>query len=378
MRWMVPVNSLDVQQRQILDTITRGSTPPHWISGYAGTGKTILITHAIERIAARELKAGICFVTYTHALKDLVESGLSEKIKSRIEIRTIDTLKNEQDNYDYIFIDEIQDIKENLILNIQRRAGQVIAAGDPEQSIYDQVVDPKLIQKLLGGAQKHELKEVHRLPESVFTLAKVILPEARIVQGVKAASRGPKIRTIKATSFNLECMQVFKEASRLAEPGIPSAVLFPTHEKLHSFASVVSKEYNWGEPPKCEMRGPIKDYEQFNYHFSKGNRSPLQFLGSNNGDLPESDGRKIVYLMTYHSAKGLDFASVFLPGIDSNFDIGGLDALKHTERYKLKMRRLLFVAITRTRERLYISHHGDVHPLFKNISASIAESFQGI
>ena len=40
---------------------------------------------------------------------------------------------------------------------------------------------------------------------------------------------------------------------------------------------------------------------------------PLRYLGNDYGSLRESDVRSISYVMTYHSAKGLDFDTVFLP-----------------------------------------------------------------
>jgi len=84
--------------------------------------------------------------------------------------------------------------------------------------------------------------------------------------------------------------------------------------------------------------------------------------------------------MTLHSAKGLDFETVFLPGMgrDETLLEGG-DADKNAD----KLRRLLFVGLTRSRCDLFISFSGeglhesmqmlpalsmviDVHPLGEN------------
>ena len=91
MQWMISINELGAQQARILDDVSTDTSKTHWIAGYAGTGKTVVITHAIERLVARTRNASICFLTYTHALKDLVYSGLSEKALGRVTIETIYT-----------------------------------------------------------------------------------------------------------------------------------------------------------------------------------------------------------------------------------------------------------------------------------------------
>jgi superfamily I DNA/RNA helicase len=86
----------------------------------------------------------------------------------------------------------------------------------------------------------------------------------------------------------------------------------------------------------------------------------LQFLGSNNGSLPESDTKRLCYLMTYKSAKGLDFNSVFVPNLNDrmSFEDGKPLSLSRDEW----QRKFFFVALTRSRRDLFISYHGNPHP----------------
>jgi DNA helicase-2/ATP-dependent DNA helicase PcrA len=64
-----------------------------------------------------------------------------------------------------------------------------------------------------------------------------------------------------------------------------------------------------------------------------------------------------VSLMTVHSAKGLEFTSVFVTGMEEEiFPYRGLDAGEIEELEE--ERRLAYVAFTRARERLYIVHAG--------------------
>jgi DNA helicase-2/ATP-dependent DNA helicase PcrA len=63
----------------------------------------------------------------------------------------------------------------------------------------------------------------------------------------------------------------------------------------------------------------------------------------------------VVTLMTVHGAKGLEFQTVLLTGMEEEtFPYRGLDA-EHADELD-EERRLAYVAITRARERLYITH----------------------
>ena len=371
MQWMISINELGAQQARILDDVSTDTSKTHWIAGYAGTGKTVVITHAIERLVARTRNASICFLTYTHALKDLVYSGLSEKALGRVTIETIDTFATNVERYDYILVDEIQDVTESAIQRIFSRAEHVIAAGDPDQSIYLGRVDPSSLRQLLGGARKHTLKHIQRLSLKTFQLATAILPEAEIVKGAEVRGEGNNGKIIKGSSKKDEFLKVFAEAFRVSSIEQPSAVLFPTHDQIHEFSSVIADSNGWGMPPKREKRGRITSYESFNDFFLK-RKSPLRFLGSNNGSLPESDEVRLVYLMTYHSAKGLDFNNVFLPDMTSEVK---LDAKWRHLSKEENERRHFFVAITRSKENVYFSYHGERHPLIDYLPEECLEDF---
>ncbi len=72
------------------------------------------------------------------------------------------------------------------------------------------------------------------------------------------------------------------------------------------------------------------------------------------GDNQAQAGQDAVQLMTVHASKGLEFDAVFIVGLEEGLfphenalsDKGGLE----------EERRLMYVAITRARQRLYLSH----------------------
>ena len=82
------------------------------------------------------------------------------------------------------------------------------------------------------------------------------------------------------------------------------------------------------------------------------------------GDNQAQAGQDAIQLMTVHSAKGLEFSAVFMTGLEEGLfphenSISEPDGLEEE-------RRLMYVAITRAKERLYLSHtqsrmlHGQV------------------
>jgi superfamily I DNA/RNA helicase len=103
----------------------------------------------------------------------------------------------------------------------------------------------------------------------------------------------------------------------------------------------------------------------------KKNKSPLQVFGGGSGSLYDSDTKKMVYLMTYHSAKGLDFANVFLPHLTGDVSLEPMKGASDKQE-----RRLFFVATTRARERLYLSYHGEPHRFIEEIPDYLLETFR--
>ena len=72
------------------------------------------------------------------------------------------------------------------------------------------------------------------------------------------------------------------------------------------------------------------------------------------GDTQAAEGRAALQLMTVHSAKGLEFHTVFVTGLEEGLfphenSLNEMDGVEEE-------RRLMYVAITRARRRLYVSH----------------------
>ena len=69
-----------------------------------------------------------------------------------------------------------------------------------------------------------------------------------------------------------------------------------------------------------------------------------------------SDAEDCVVMMTLHSAKGLEFNSVFIPGMEENIFPGYQSTLSEHEMQE--ERRLAYVGLTRAKKQLYLIHAG--------------------
>ena len=176
MKWMVPINDLDAVQALTIEKIINNQDSNHWVKGFAGSGKTIVLTHVLERLATSKPPVKVCFATFTHALKDLVESGLSDNAKSRTTISTFDALKFLRSNFDLVIADEMQDIKKDTLPFLKAKSDVFIVAADLDQSIYKFSVTPSELNAAIKPAKDHQLREIHRINENVFDIATAVYP----------------------------------------------------------------------------------------------------------------------------------------------------------------------------------------------------------
>ena len=79
-----------------------------------------------------------------------------------------------------------------------------------------------------------------------------------------------------------------------------------------------------------------------------------------------------VVLMTIHSAKGLEFPVVFLPGMEEGI-FPGIQSMYNTDDIE-EERRLAYVGITRAKRNLYISH-ANLRMLFGTTSRNMPSRF---
>ena len=59
MDWFVPFKDLTPAQRDVVGKTTSKATGRHWIKGYAGSGKTIVLTHAAILLLKKNSRARV-------------------------------------------------------------------------------------------------------------------------------------------------------------------------------------------------------------------------------------------------------------------------------------------------------------------------------
>lgn len=355
MQWAIQEQNLSSQQELVMDTLLQNLERPQWLRGFAGSGKTVLMTLLAERLCAIDRNASICFISYTHALTDLVRTGFHVHSSNRVHVMTYHKFLNQNSPYTYVFVDEVQDIPIERLEKIRNLARHLLVAGDPDQRIYKVDFTEERIIDLLNP-KISKLDEVFRLTQTLLDVAvSIYTPAKDSAHGVDVVGgKDSSVKLASCSSSLIESAWIWEQANELAAPGRPSVVLLPSHEAIGNFSREIAKHLELPEPDGAQRNGRGKCYPDFN-NFWRNHNVPMIYLGNGFGSLTASDGKPIVYLMTLHSAKGLDFDNVFLPKMAQNNFIWGKEGSDEDAEI---LRRLLFVAVTRSRSNLFISFSG--------------------
>lgn len=362
MPWIVPLNRLGDQQQEVLNTILRGGDA-HWIRGFAGSGKSVILIHSLREALARNPNASACIVVYTHALRDMLKSGLPDDLKQRIPIETYFQFRRNAKHYDLIFVDEVQDLPKDIVKLLKSKAGRLIVAGDEMQSIYEAGLSPQELQSVIRPVL-HALAVIYRLTERLKQIVSAILPDA-MLNGARMGRLTAEVKVSlgQAATAAAESKWVWQQAKSYAKVGEPSVILISKHSYITKFLREICGIHDLPWPSFSSRRGRL-DYEEVN-EWLRAQGIPLRYLGNDIGTLASGDQSPMVYLMTYHSSKGLDFESVFLPGLNAGMKIGGDESLA---------RRVFFVAATRSRRNLFLTYsEEDAHEYVKGIPAGLMD-----
>ncbi len=363
MEWMVPLRRLDEAQQNVLRQCANVTEQPMWVEGFAGSGKTVLLVHAIQTYVQKHPDSNVCVIVFTHALIDLIESGIAPELRSKIPVMTyLNFVNKDKNHYNLVVIDEVQDVPANILNAIRSRADKLLVGGDDAQSIYESGSRAEKIESVLQP-DRIKLPMVYRLTRKIINVVKNILPNNNIVTATSARMEDVQVTLAHADSSDAELAWVWHQAIRHAEPGHPSVIVLTDHSAIQDFMRFVAKQNGYPAPKFPTDSWNRYDYSAANQSFIEvGAQGCLQYLGNGHGSLDNSDSRSIVYVMTYHSIKGLDFRTVFLPLLTSD-----LTFWKGAERADID-RRLFFVGATRSRRDLFMSYHGEKpHPYVQDM-----------
>ena len=357
MAWMIKYDKLDDDQKDFVDKEIN-NTGNIWIQGFAGSGKSVMLIHALRKKMDKNPNASVCVVVYTHSLIDMFKTGMNELGMPNVPVMTYHAFAKGSQNYDYIFCDEVQDLPKEVLSKMKSRSQYVYVAGDSNQSIYDNTVTPGEIGQVLN-ARPFVLNKIYRLTKSIIAAVTNLLPNMDIFGAKRDMSkRDVSVRLGKAYDKEDEVKYIWEQATNATSEGYSAVALLPKHEYIIEFANIILKnnnkpkwdfqEDNWGKP----------DYKSLNNHFVS-NRLKVEYVGNGYGSFQNAENNRNLILMTYHSAKGMDFDNVFLPFLSDDLVIA-----------KNNQETLLMVALTRSKMNLFLTYSGYIHHLVKKFEAT--------
>lgn len=346
-KWLIDPAELDEFQRDIREL---GINESYAIKGCAGSGKTILALYRANDIRIEALaensEASFTLVVYTKALMGFIRAGV---IELNIPIRqVINYDKWDGSEVDYLIVDEAQDFtqEEVDILN-DASLKSVMFYGDTKQQIYNkalkkaEVLSIEQIGEHLGIKEK-ELVKNYRLPKSIASFAAHLINDIDL-ENKCVKVNGNKPRLNKFDSWHKELDFIIKEIRERNYTDV--GILVP-------FNLVRKAKRNNGH----------RNVESIKAYFeSVGFRHEFKIRDddSDNFELDfDSDNPKV---LTFHSSKGLQFETVFIPFFDYPY---------HDNWFDTNYRNPLYVALTRTYRNLYITHSDNLSPFVKNVPAT--------
>ena len=319
-----------------------------------------------------------------------------------------DLLKNYRERFKYISVDEYQDIDESqykLIRLLVPQNGNIFVIGDPNQAIYGfRGGNAEFFNNFkidYPDTQTISLKNNYRSTNSIVDASNQMINSFNIVSVLdrphekitihKAPSDKAEAEFIASTIENLIGGHSFFSIDSQRSTGDDTdysfsdfAILYRTSSQLPPIIEALkrtgmpfvklSNDLLCEQKPVMELLNSLNDespvYEQIENGDFEIDDYIIQYLlniAENSKDknefihqvslLTEADAldkrADRITLMTLHASKGLEFKCVFIAGLED-----GILPLYRAEEDKEieEERRLLYVGMTRAKERLFLSH----------------------
>ena len=227
----------------------------------------------------------------------------------------------------HFVIDEGQDMPRDFYLALRLMSSSITIFADENQRITDQQSTINEIRAASGIRQTLELTANYRNSREIAELAAHFAAPRKIHDGSILAQSRPGNPPLLAHTRNREDAISQILAFRAANPELRIGVLLPSTHLVKSFYSTISL---------------------------KVNDTPHVYLNkSSRGRIPIPDLTKSgITLITWASAKGLDFDCVFLPELQA----ATVDPRSDASRMQM------YVLFSRARQHLILQYSGDGEP----------------
>ena len=313
-------DSLDTEQ---IGLIERELDKSMIVSGCAGSGKSVIAMYKAQQII--DDGGDVIMIAYTKSLNRYMQQGKSTQIGHNNFYYHWEWIDAGRPSADYLIVDEIQDFSESEVKEFIAAARKCFFFfGDTAQSIYEGIKKPLSMKELsdMTGIAISYLNSNYRLPR----------PIAKITQSYVAIDANPYAEAIyQSKEQELPHFVGFEDDDFLVD----SMIELITSKKMKSVGILVpSNERVISLMQSFNERKFICEFKYNAGYNDKRNRDSLDFTS----DKPK--------LMTYHSAKGLQFETVILPFYEGARDKDSQKAL--------------YVAMTRTYRFLYVMYIGRI------------------
>lgn len=355
--WFVDEGLMDKIERKVLYATLENKSIV--VSGSAGSGKSLIAVTIAKRIEEKGLGERR-IVVYTKALEEYISEGI-RTLNFNCNLthhdpwkwRSVEKRDNNGNRFfekelycphaDYFVVDEIQDFSiEDIQLFIKSTDKYCCFFGDMAQSVYQK---GKITMKQVLNSipvsmnpKDYTLYYNYRLPIGIAKAAQYVGINLEPFEEGKYKSKETTIPRIIKEDNKDNQIKIIADYCR-EHINSETAILVPY--KL-DVINVCTKLKEFGV--NCEMKYDVPD------PFKEAAK-----IGKKISGIPDEQFRSVdtldfstnnVKVLTYHSSKGLQFQTVFLPWINQNPQFAG------------EMRTPLYVAMTRTYRDLFILHQG--------------------
>lgn len=377
--WMVTTSELDDKQREIFNAVLDKSCV---VSGCAGSGKSVLALLKAQRIQQERGNDSCQVIVYTKALNDFMKKAKDDlKLSSRFLYYEEWLWKKEMKRYgkmgflpvfikdvngnkipnkpssDYVIVDEIQDFTLPEIQDFLTATNKYFFFfGDTAQSIYDgyKVGGTMCVNNIAptffpnGNVKEFTLFYNHRLPIPVAMLAQYI--GVNLPPFDEGMYKSQEFALPKMICYNSKDDQLNAINRIISDNDMDDvAILLPTGQDVKNVYEDLKIMPKKEHPINYEVKYSVEDTGDDGV-VHKEFKDNLNFDSTN----PK--------IMTYHSAKGLQFETVFIPYIEDYYDDRDGNS------------KALYVAMTRTYRNLYIMYTGVLPKPLNNVNPDIYQT----
>lgn len=334
--WYINESELDDYQTPIIQKKINNSFV---VKGCAGSGKTVLALWKAREIDDADL-GSFYVVVYTKALRQFINDGVNEIGLSHSRVVHHYNWKNNlsQPKADYVIIDEVQDFTKEELSELQKSANKAfILFGDSAQQVYKGLKPDLMTMEQIAYHTSLPMEQLvlnHRLPKKIGRVAEYINETGDSLESRCTKEGANKPFLVKADSWEQQ-LNFIKDT--IEERGYTDVgILLPDNEWVKK-ADEFYKKVEFRVEAKYNISWPDNTKFTLNFH---------------------SENPKI---LTYHSAKGLQFQAVFVPNCsDSIINRNNINPL--------------YVALTRTYQDLFLSYSGSLTELLSKVPNSLFEN----